>query len=253
MFDVAASSYDAFMGRWSRLLSGPFADFAGVRAGWRVLDVGAGTGALTAELVARLGSAHVVAVDPSASFAGALHDRFPDLEIREAAAESLPFSASWFDGALAQLVVHFMSDPVAGLTEMARVVKPGGVVATTVWDYGGRRDPLRQFWAAARDLDPDLVDESVRAGAADGQLPNLLGRAGLQRIESADLVVELEFATFQDWWAPFESGVGPAGVHYASLAPAEQARLKDAARHRFGDGPTQMSASAWAARGVVPG
>src|SRR3954454_2089257 len=136
MFDVAASSYDAFMGRWSRLLSAPFADVASVQPGSRVLDVGAGTGALTAELVGRCGPGNVVAVDPSASFVAALRQRFPALEVIEAGAESLPFPASTFDAALAQLVVHFMREPVAGLAEMARVVKPGGVVVASVWDYG---------------------------------------------------------------------------------------------------------------------
>ena len=127
------------MGRWSRLLSAPFADYAGVRADARVLDVGAGTGALTAELIARLGPSGVCAVEPSTSFVGSLRNRFPEIEVHEAPAEALPFPRSSFDAALAQLVVHFMRDPVAGLAEMARVVKPTGVVAASVWDYGGRQ------------------------------------------------------------------------------------------------------------------
>jgi SAM-dependent methyltransferase len=253
MFDVAASSYDAFMGRWSRLLARPFADFAGVQSGWRVLDVGAGTGALTTELATRVGASNVVAVDPSGPFVAALGNRFPDVEVHEAPAEALPFADATFDVALAQLVVHFMQDPVAGLGEMARVTKRGGCVATTVWDYGGRRDPLRQFWAAARELDPTLVDESGRAGVGEGQLADLLSRAGLADTESTALKIELEFASFDEWWAPFESGVGPAGVHLASVSDRDRAGLRDAALRRFGEGPTRMSASAWAARGIVRG
>jgi SAM-dependent methyltransferase len=253
MFDVAASSYDAFMGRWSRLLSGPFADFASVRAGWRALDVGAGTGALTAELLGRLGPSDVVAVDPSAPFVAALRQRFPGLDVLEAPAESLPLPASTFDAALAQLVVHFMRDPVAGLAEMARVVKPSGTVAASVWDYGGERDPLRHYWAAAREIDADLVDESGLAGVHEGQLADLFTRAGLSAVESSDLTVELGFATFEDWWAPFESGVGPAGTHFAGLSGAGRDRLRKAARSRFGEGATLLSASAWAARGIVVG
>jgi SAM-dependent methyltransferase len=252
MFDVAASSYDAFMGRWSRLLSAPFTDFAEVEQGSRVVDVGAGTGALTAELVARAGVSSVVAVDPSPSFVRSLRERFDGVPVEQAPAESLPFADSSFDVALAQLVVHFMQDPVAGLREMARVVAPGGVVAASVWDYAGKRDPLRQFWAAARDLDPDLVDESLRAGTAQGHLADLMSRAGLSNVVSTDLTVELEFASFDDWWAPFESSVGPAGIHFANQSAAERARLRDAAHGRFGQGPTRLSASAWAARGVVP-
>jgi SAM-dependent methyltransferase len=251
MFDVAASSYDAFMGRWSRLLSGPFAEFAGVHDGSRVLDVGAGTGALTAELVTRARSGNVVAVDPSASFVDALRHRFPGLDVRQAPAESLPFPDSTFDAALAQLVVHFMRDAVEGLREMARVVKVDGIVAASVWDYGGRRDPLRHYWAAAREMDPQLVDESGLAGTGEGHLGELLTRAGLAHIQSTALTVELKFPTFDDWWAPFESSVGPAGAHFAALPVPDRVRLREAARRRFGEGPTGMSVSAWAARGVV--
>ncbi len=251
MFDVGASAYDAFMGRWSRLLADPFADFAGVLPGWRVLDVGAGTGALTAELLSRSAARNVAAADPSTSFVLALRQRFPGIDVEEAPAESLPFPADAFDAALAQLVVSFMHDPVAGVHEMARVVKAGGVVAACVWDFERKRDPLRHYWAAARELDPALVDESNMPGTGEGQLAELFGRAGLVRVEQTTLTIELEFATFEDWWAPFESGVGPAGVHFASLSEADQARVRASARRHFGEAPNRMSASAWAARGMV--
>ena len=179
-FDVAAEAYDAFMGRWSRLLSAPFADLAGVRSGQRALDVGCGTGALTAELVARLGADAVAAADPSAPFVGAMRERFPGVDVREAPAEQLPFADDGFDVTLAQLVVHFMPDPVAGLREMARVTRPGGVVAACVWDHGGQRGPLRDFWAAARTVVPDVDDESELPGTREGHLEELFEAAGLQ-------------------------------------------------------------------------
>ena len=153
-FDVAAEAYDRFMGRYSRLLSPQLADLAGVRGGQRVLDVGCGPGALTAELVARLGAASVAAVDPSQSFVAAIRTRFPGVDVHEAPAERLPFADGAFDAAIAQLVVHFMSDPVAGLTEMARVVRRDGVVAACVWDHAGQHGPLSLFWQAAREIDP---------------------------------------------------------------------------------------------------
>lgn len=133
-FDVPAEAYDRFMGRYSALLSAPFADFAGVHPGQRALDVGCGPGALTAELVRRLGAEAVAAVDPSAPFVLAARERHPQVDVREAVAEDLPFPDSSFDIALAQLVVHFMSDPLVGLGEMLRVVRPGGIVAASVWD-----------------------------------------------------------------------------------------------------------------------
>src|SRR5687768_9158867 len=151
-FDVAADAYDQFMGRYSRLLSPQLADLAGVQHGQRVLDVGCGPGALTAELVARLGPAAVSAVDPSEPFVAAARARHPGVDVSQASAEDLPFPDGGFDAALAQLVVHFMTDPVAGLTEMARVTRRDGVVVACVWDHAGGLGPLGLFWRAAHAL-----------------------------------------------------------------------------------------------------
>src|SRR5690242_14711109 len=133
-FSVGAEQYDQFMGRYSGPLAPRFADFAGIGAGQRVLDVGCGPGALTGELVRRLGADAVCAVDPSETFVAAIAERYPDVRTQRAAAEQLPFDAGRFDAALAQLVVHFMADPVRGLGEMMRVTQDGGVVAACVWD-----------------------------------------------------------------------------------------------------------------------
>ena len=246
---MAGEAYDAFMGRWSRLLSGKLADYADVRAGQRVLDVGCGTGALTAELIARLGPEGVSAVEPSEPFVATMRARFPSIDVRQAPAEHLPFPDAAFDAALAQLVVHFMTSPVAGLREMARVTRPDGVVAASVWDHAGQRGPLRDFWAAAHTLDPDVDDESERAGTSEGHLAELLKEAGLRGVESSALTVELHHQTFDDWWAPFEHNVGPAGAFVASLNPERRARLRNECRRRLSDGPIAITATAWAARG----
>ena len=150
-------------------------------AGQRVLDVGCGPGALTAELVSRVGAASVSAVEPSASFAAAARERLPGVEVRQAAAEQLPFADGTFDAALAQLVVHFMADPVQGLREMGRVTRPGGMVAACVWDHAGGRGPLAAFWSAVRELDPAADDESGLAGVREGHLARLFAQAGLGR------------------------------------------------------------------------
>src|SRR3954452_24335627 len=169
-FDVGAESYDRFMGRYSVGLGAQMADLAGIAAGQRALDVGCGPGALTRELVARLGPDAVAAVDPSESFVAAARERNPGVDVRRAAAEELPFADGEFDAAIAQLVVHFMRDPVAGLREMARVTRPGGVVAACVWDHAGGRTPIAAFWRGARELDPAARDESALAGAREGHL-----------------------------------------------------------------------------------
>src|SRR6201995_1427184 len=171
------------MGRYSGPLASQLADLAGIGAGQRVLDVGCGPGPLTAELAARLGPAAVSAADPSPSFAAAVRERLPAVDVRQAPAEQLPFADTAFDAALAQLVVHFMADPVAGLREMGRVTRPGGVVAACVWDHAGGRGPLSAFWRAVRELDPGADDESNLAGVREGHLAELFTRAGLVAVE----------------------------------------------------------------------
>jgi SAM-dependent methyltransferase len=249
-FEVAAETYDGFMGRYSRLLSGQLADLASVSDGQRVLDVGCGTGALTGELVARLGPAAVAAVDPSGSFVAATRARHAGVDVRRAPAERLPFPDGAFDAALAQLVVHFMKDPVAGLTEMARVTRRDGVVAACVWDHGGSMGPLRLFWDAARALDPDVDDESHLPGTGTGQLAELFGAAGLREIEATALSVRLEHPTFSAWWEPFTRGVGPAGAYLASLDADRRRALRDDCRRRVPSEPFLITAVAWAARGL---
>src|SRR3954465_7835337 len=161
------------MGRYSEQLTAPLADLADVRAGQGALDVGCGPGALTRELVARLGAGSVSAVEPSPSFVAAARERHPDAPIEQASAEDLPFADAAFDAALAQLVVHFMRDPVAGLREMARVTRPGGAVAASVWDLAGGRAPISPFWRAAVAVDPHARSEMAVTGGRAGHLESL--------------------------------------------------------------------------------
>jgi ubiquinone/menaquinone biosynthesis C-methylase UbiE len=159
-FNVTADAYDRFMGRFSEPLAARFVELAQVQAGQRALDVGCGPGGLAAQLVDRLGADAVSAVDPSAPFVAAVRARLPGVDVRSAVAEHLPFPDDSFDLALAQLVVHFMADPVSGLSEMARVTRPGGLVAACVWDRAGGSGPLATFWRAVHDIDPHVRDES---------------------------------------------------------------------------------------------
>lgn len=250
-FAVGADAYDRFMGRYSRQLSPQLADLAGVSAGQRVLDVGCGPGALTAELVGRVGPEAVAAVDPSEPFVAAARQRHPGVEVQVAAAEDLPFPDGAFDVTCAQLVVHFMQDPVAGLAEMARVTRTDGVVAACVWDLAGGRAPISPFWQAARDLDGAAQDESALPGARGDHLSELFGQAGLREIEAATLSAAVEHATFDDWWDPFTYGVGPAGAYAKSLDEADRSALRLRCRELLPQAPFTVSASAWAARGLA--
>jgi SAM-dependent methyltransferase len=166
-------------------------------------------------------------------------------------AEALPFPDRAFDAALAQLVVHFMTDPGAGLTEMARVTVRGGVVAACVWDHAGGRGPLGLFWRAAREIDPDVHDESMLAGAREGHLAALFEAVGLRGIESAVLEVALEHADFEAWWEPYTAGVGPAGAYVATLDDHRRLALRERCRALLPAGPVVITARAWAALGVV--
>jgi SAM-dependent methyltransferase len=225
------------------------ADFADVASGQRALNVGCGPGALTAELVRRLGPAAVTAADPMAHFVAAARQRNPGVEVVQASAERLPFADNRFDRTLAQLVVHFMSDPVAGISEMARVTRGEGLVAVCVWDLAGDRSPLSPLWRAARAMDPAVDDESNLAGAREGDLAQLFRDAGLQDIDEAALVASLEHSTFDEWWEPYTRGVGPAGRYVAGLTPERRDELRQRCRAELSDGPFVLSFQAWAARG----
>jgi SAM-dependent methyltransferase len=246
-FNVSADAYLRFMGQYSEPLAARFADLAGVRSGQRLLDVGCGPGALTAELVRRAGADAVSAAEPSASFADAARERLPGVDVRRSAAEQLPFPDQTFDVTAAQLVVHFMTDPVQGLREMGRVTRPAGVVAACVWDHAGGRGPLAAFWSAVRELDPAADDESDLPGVREGHLAALFAQAGLGVAQVTTLTVRVRHASFEQWWEPFTLGVGPAGAYVAALTPDRRSELREQCRRLLPAGPVDISAVAWAA------
>jgi SAM-dependent methyltransferase len=250
-FAAGAEAYDRFMGRYSVPLAERFADFARLDGCERALDVGSGPGALTAELVRRLGADAVTAVDPTEGFVAAVRERHPGVDVRYAHAEELPFPDGSFDAALAQLVVHFMADPAKGLSEMARVTRDGGVVAACVWDLAGSQGPLSLFWEAAREIDPGADDESKRPGSRQGELTSLFGAAGLDGVEERLVSVEVEHATFDEWWEPYTLGVGPSGGYVASLDEERKGQLREACHRRLPEEPFTINAGAWSARGLA--
>jgi SAM-dependent methyltransferase len=252
-FEVSTDAYGQFMGRFSGPLAHAFIDFVGIDRGQTALDVGCGAGALTAPLVDRLGAASVSAVDPSSAFVTALRASHPDWNVQPGTAESLPFDSAQFDRTLAQLVVHFMSDPVQGLREMERVTRPRGLVAACVWDHAGEAGPLATFWRAARDLDPAVHDESGLPGVRQGHLESLFADAGMPDVRSTVLRVSVAYASFDEWWEPYTLGVGPAGEHVASLSDEDRDRLRAQCRAALPAAPFTVDAAAWAVCSISSG
>jgi len=244
MFNVSDTSYDNFMGRYSKPLGLLFADFAGIEPGQRVLDVGAGTGALTSELVRR--GAEVSAADPSPPFAAALRERFPDIGVHEAPAEKLPWPDASFDAALAQLVITFMRDAPAGIAEMQRVVRPGGVVAVCMWDREGM-EMLAAIHRAQHALDPNRpTPEQLTNYRTRQEIEGLFG----DDVEIELLEVEAGYSGIDEFWDAFAAGVGPSGVWVASLDDAQRKQAREEISRQVGDpsGPFSLVGRAWAAK-----
>ena len=252
-----ADVYDRHIGRYGRELAQELIRFADVHAGQQILDVGCGPGALTRQLVMAVGADKVSAIDPSPSFVQACEDRLPGVRAQVGAAETLPFANGVFDRTLAQLVVNFMTDAEAGLREMRRVTKSGGIVAAAVWDYAGQMTLLRQFWDSVTALDPAAADldegHSMRYCTPE-ELEVLWTGAGLNHVGISDVVVTAGYEGFEDLWEPLEFGVAPSGAYVASLEPDQRAKLKADFQHRLGAGkkPFRLGARAWLATGRVP-
>jgi ubiquinone/menaquinone biosynthesis C-methylase UbiE len=251
-FNVSGDAYDRFMGRYARPLAPAFADFAGVEAGQRVLDVGCGSGVLTEELARRLGADDVAGVDPSPMLQAAA-ERVPGAELKQGSAEELPWPDDTFDAAIAQLVIHFMADPAKGVAEMARVTRPGGVVAACSWDFSGGMQMLRTYWETARALDPGLEGETSPFGKLD-ELERLWRRLGFADVVAGPIEVESEYRDFDELWGSFLGGVGPAGEYASKLSEDDRNELRDEYRRRLGEpgGAFALQARAWAVRGRVP-
>lgn len=237
---VSDAAYDSFMGRFSRRLAPVFADFAGIREGQHVVDVGAGTGALTAELVRR--GADTAAAEPSAGFVAALRARFPGVDVREAGAEDMPWPDESFDAALAQLVVTFMSDAPAGLREMRRLVRVGGTVAVCMWD----RDGMEMLAAIDRTRDALGVERELGAYRTRDEIAELVGDGA----EIELLAVEASYDDFEDFWGALAGGAGPAGAWAASLDDEQRTAARAELYRQLSepDGPFTLTGRAWAAR-----
>jgi SAM-dependent methyltransferase len=255
-----AQAYEHFMGRWSRRLAPLFVRFAGVRDGDAVLDVGSGTGALTAAVAATAPSSRIVGIDPAAPYVALAQSQHGSALIRFEVgdAQQMRLDAATFDRTVSLLVVNFIPDVRKALGEMKRVTKSKGTIAAAVWDYGDGMEMLRVFWDEAVALSPASAgkDERNMPLCRSGDLGSLWREVGLQDVAEEGLTVETRFSSFDDFWTPFLEKQGPAGAYTASLSVADRDALRQRLRRRLlGDGPDKpivMHARAWAVRGVVP-
>lgn len=253
-FQKSGADYDAFMGRYSHSLATVFADWAGVRSGLAALDVGCGPGALTGVLAQRLGPTSVVACDPSMPCVEECRARHPGVEVRQGRAEKLPYEDDSQDVVLAQLVLHFVTDPEAAAREVRRVLRPGGTVAACSWDFVQGMEMLRYFWDAALSLEPAALDAAALRFGKSGELAQLFTGAGFEEITESTLEVASSYASYDELWLGFLAGIGPAGSYAASLPPDKQEVLRQALFEKVGSptGRFELRAVARAGRGVAP-
>lgn len=255
-FQTTGEAYDAFMGRYSYPLAVLFADAADVTEGLMTLDIGCGPGALTGVLVDVLGSGSVVALDPSPAFVSECATRHPGVAIRPGRAEAIPFDDGTFDRVLAQLVLHFVSDPAQAAQEFRRVLRPAGLVSACAWDSLQGMEMLTCFWDAALTLDPQAPAEAqVLRFGRPGEIAQLLDAAGFKDPHETTLSVTSSYADFDELWSGFLAGIGPAGAYCLHLPVDARADLRSGMFDRLGSpsGPLSLAATARSVSARAPG
>ncbi|TWP50465.1 methyltransferase domain-containing protein [Lentzea tibetensis] len=252
---AAGDAYERYVGRWSRAVAEVFVRWLDVPAGRDWLDVGCGTGALTAAVTALAAPAHTTGVDPSDGFLDTARATNPGSTFLTGDAQELPLPDAHFDAVISGLTLNFVPDPARAVAEFARVTRPGGIAAAYVWDYAEGMALMRYFWDAAAELDPEAaaLDEGVRFPLCHPEkLAELWSTVDDVTVRSIE--VPTVFTGFDDYWAPFLGGQGPAPGYAMSLPDDHRGALADLLRARLPiapDGSIRLTARAWAVRGSV--
>ena len=252
------SAYESYIGRWSRLVASEFVAWLGVPPGLRWVDVGCGTGMLSAAIAQGAGPAAIMGIDRSPDYVDFASRRLArdGVTFVPGSADALPVDDASFDVAVSGLMLNFLPDPAAGVAEMRRVTRAGGVVAAYLWDYADGMEMLRIFWDAASSLFPaaTAMDEAVRFRiCAPDAMIALLKDAGLADVRTTAIDVRTRFRDFHDYWTPFTGGQGPAPAFLDSLADRDRAILRDRIRGALPigqDGSIALTARAWSVRGT---
>lgn len=256
LFGASAEKYERQMGRFSRQLARPFAEFAGIAAGERLLEVGCGTGSLTVVLREIAPAASITAVDLADSFVAFARARVDDpaITFRQADACALPFPDASFDRVLSLLVLHFIPDSARVVSEFRRVVRPGGVAAACVWDNFGGMPHFRMLFDTASALGLDQGRTLLRPLTQPGQLEAAWRAGGFVDVEASTLQARFEYQSFDDYWSSLASGEGPSGQMIDAQSPADRERLCERVRHAYlsnqPDGLRSFAGTAWICRGT---
>jgi SAM-dependent methyltransferase len=252
------SPYEQYVGRWSRRVAPAFLAWLNLPSGRKWLDLGCGTGALSAAVLDHCSPASVVGIEPSEGFLEAAKANLGDrASLRQGDATALPLGNASVDVVVSGLVLNFIPDQRAALAEMIRVTASGGTIGAYVWDYAGKMELMRYFWDAAVELSPDAakLDEGVRFPLCRPEaLVALFTDAGLNEPEVTAMDVPTPFASFEEYWQPFLGGQGPAPAYAMSLEETARAHLRDRIRNRIpsmADGTISLTARAWAVRATV--
>ena len=256
---ASGAAYERYMGRWSRLIAREFLAWLAIGPAHHWLDAGCGTGALAETLVRDAAPQTVTGIDASPGFVSHAHDRLAGQRARFLVGDlqALPLANGAFDAAVSGLVLNFVSDQLRAVTEMARAVRPGGVLAVYVWDYAGGMQFIRHFWDAAIALNPAAaaLNQGERFPICRPEpLAALFQSGGLQEVAVRSIEIQTVFRSFDDYWAPFLGGQGPAPTYTMALGEAERTALRErlrAALPAADDGSIPLTARAWAVRSVV--
>lgn len=250
--------YEQYMGRWSRQIAPRFLTWLDVPEGRHWLDVGCGTGALSAAILDHCAPASVTGIEPSEGFLNRARNRLAGkVVLHRSDAESIPLDSSSVDVAVSGLALNFIPDQQAALAEMTRVIRNEGILGAYIWDYAGKMEFIRHFWDAVLDLDPESanMDEAVRFPLCNPlALTELFQWSGLQAVEVTAIDIPTHFSSFEDFWNPFLGGQGPAPAYAMALDEARRARLRDHIQQRISvqvDGSILLTARAWAVRSTV--
>lgn len=250
-------AYEAFMGRWSRHIAPQFLDWLSQPDGLKWLDVGCGTGVLCQTLVARCAPASVTGIDPLEKYIGCAQTITDAISFQVGDMQDLPFDAARFDCTVSALCIKFVSDKAKGISELARVTRPGGTVALYDWDLSNEGNMTRHFWQAVGEALPELTEERTKRRAAKAAPEEMIGffaDARLQNIETRLFSFTARFESVDDYWAPLTGNEQNVGRFCRTLNAAQLSAIRDRLEDTLpvgADGTIAYEGRAWAIKGVV--